>query len=228
VANDLSCDEQNQLVIDIDKNAMATITIKNLRQRKSLEDFVKLYSELVPEMKERHHAQLVGALGRSAMAIGELDVKIASEPASRTFKVRMPLHTLNNSTDASQLLQYTLPSFCELLPAPLPYLRNYPMQRSAELSQNYKIEVRLAPEYEVISAPQPYSLTLDEGKGSAFISRVVSVEKMSSGATIYQLSATLKLTQMSGYVSPDNYLEYANGILSLRGYSNSFILRKTK
>ena len=220
----LDFDELNYVVINISDSGMATISVKNIRNKQFHEGFVKQYSELVPEMKERHHAQLVGTHGRSAMALGDLDIDISTNSFTRTYKVRMQLPTLN-ADGKSQILQYTIPGEYIALPSPMPFLRNYPMQRSTELRLRNVVEIVLPNEYELFAEPNTYSLNLEEGEGSVMINREKTLVDNQDNKH-YIITNTLSLSQMEGSVSPEAYLNYADEILKLNGYSNTFILKK--
>lgn len=217
-------DEHNHIVINIEKNGMATISVKNIRNNQRLENFVKQYSELVPEMKERHHAQLVGTHGRSAMAIGDLNIDISTNTVTRSYKVRMQLPTLKTTEDG-QILQYTIPESYILFPSPLPFLRNYPMQRSSELMQRNVIEIIIPKDYELLAEPSTYMLNLGEGDGSVTVFRMILRVKYDDYIH-YTITDTLSLSQMDESVSPEAYLKYADEILKLRGYNNTFILKR--
>lgn len=217
-------DEHNHIVINIEKNGMATISVKNIRNNQRLENFVKQYSELVPEMKERHHAQLVGTHGRSAMAIGDLNIDISTNTVTRSYKVRMQLPTLKTTEDG-QTLQYTIPESYILFPSPLPFLRNYPMQRSSELMQRNVIEIIIPKDYELLAEPSTYMLNLGEGDGSVTVFRMILRVKYDDYIH-YTITDTLSLSQMDESVSPEAYLKYADEILKLRGYNKTFILKR--
>lgn len=220
----IACDEFNHIIIDVDQNGMATISVKNIRNKQLLEEFVKQYSELLPEMKGRHHAQLVGTHGRSAIAIGDLNIDVATNTVTRAYKVRMPLPTLNTDSK-DKFLQYTLPEAFTTLPSPKPFLRNYPMQRDTELLQRNVVEVILPENYEILAEPNTFSLNLGDGEGSVVVCREKQLVD-NQNKKHFIITNTLSLSKMEDSVSPEAYLKYADEILKLNGYSNTFILKK--
>ena len=136
----------------------------------------------------------------------------------------MQLPTLN-ADGKGQILQYTIPWEYIALPSPMPFLRSYPMQRSTELRLRNVVEIVLPNEYELLAEPNTYSLNLEEGEGSVMINREKTLVDNQDNKH-YIITNTLSLSQMEGSVSPEAYLKYADEILKLNGYSNTFILKK--
>lgn len=228
ILNDfMESEKHSDIVIDIDAYGMATITCKSSRSGQYLEALVKQYFEMVPELKERHHAKLVGQHGRTAMAIGDLDVDISGTPASQKYKLRMELPTMSRS-EAGGVRQFTLPDFCDILPSPLPFLRNYPMQRSAKQSQTYRMEIILPPKSKVLSKPMPIDLKIGENGNNVMVKRTVEERfNKETGRYHYIIDCGVVLNQMDDILTPKEYLDYADAIFLSRGVSNSWVIESS-
>ena len=228
ILNDfMESEKHSDIVIDIDAYGMATITCKSSRSGQYLEALVKQYFEMVPELKERHHAKLVGQHSRTAMAIGDLDVDISGTPASQKYKLRMELPTISRS-EAGGVRQFTLPDFCDILPSPLPFLRNYAMQRSAQQSQTYRMEIILPPKSKVLSKPMPIDLKIGDNGNNVMVKRTVEERfNKETGRYHYVIDCGVVLNQMDDIFTPKEYLDYADAIFLSRGVSNSWVIEFT-
>lgn len=214
------------LVVDIDREGMATISNETSYSGQNLEPFVSMFSELLPELRERHHAQLVGQYGRSANAIGDLEVDIASIPATEEYKLRMELPTLNGKA-SGQVLQYTMPLLKMNIPYPDAFMRNYPMQRNSVYSESFIVEVLLPIGVKPLAIPEPYNLEIGDNCENVVVSRTVE-EKYEKASNRYRYIIThrVKLNQMEDTFTPEEFLDYSDAILRLRSYNNSFIFEK--
>ena len=77
----------NFMSIDLNETGAARITVSNSTWGVSVAGLRKRYSEMLPEMRSRHHTELVGEIAESAEAISELKTDVEGYPFVLTHSV---------------------------------------------------------------------------------------------------------------------------------------------
>lgn len=81
---------------DVNETGAARITVSNSTWGVSVAALRKLYSEMLPEKRSRHHAELVGAIAESAEAISELHTDVDGYPFFIRYSVYAPNYAAKN------------------------------------------------------------------------------------------------------------------------------------
>jgi hypothetical protein len=82
--------------IDLNGTGAARITVSNSTWGVSVAAMRKMYAEMLPEMRSRHHTELVGGIAESAEAISELSADTEGYPFVLSYSVYAPNYAAKN------------------------------------------------------------------------------------------------------------------------------------
>ena len=86
----------NFMSIDLNGTGAARITVSNSTWGVSVAAMRKMYAEMLPEMRSRHHTELVGGIAESAEAISELSADTEGYPFVLSYSVYAPNYAAKN------------------------------------------------------------------------------------------------------------------------------------
>lgn len=78
---------ESEWVVDLDAQGTADITVIDWYYGTGAGPFRKLYSEMLPEDKRRHHLDLVSSVAQAVKATGDLQVDVVGYPGKREFSL---------------------------------------------------------------------------------------------------------------------------------------------
>ncbi|MBQ3096897.1 MAG: DUF3857 domain-containing protein, partial [Kiritimatiellae bacterium] len=87
---------ENFMSIDLNGTGAARILVSNSTWGVSVAAMRKMYVEMLPEMRSRHHTELVGAIAESAAAISELSADTEGYPFTLSYSVYAPNYAAKN------------------------------------------------------------------------------------------------------------------------------------
>lgn len=87
---------ESHMSFDVNDTGAARITVSNSTWGVSVAALRKLYSEMLPEKRSRHHAELVGAIAESAEAISGLQTDVDGYPFIIRYSVYAPNYAAKN------------------------------------------------------------------------------------------------------------------------------------
>lgn len=87
---------ENFMSIDLNETGAARIMVSNSTWGVSVAAMRKMYAEMLPEMRSRHHTELVGAIAESAEAISELSADTEGYPFTLSYSVYAPNYAAKN------------------------------------------------------------------------------------------------------------------------------------
>ena len=76
--------------IEVRENGAADMTVETTTWGCGVGAFRKLYSEILPEERQRRYQSILGAIAQAATATGDLETDIESYPAKRRFSCLVP------------------------------------------------------------------------------------------------------------------------------------------
>ena len=82
--------------IDLNETGAARITVSNSTWGVAVAALRKRYAEMLPEMRARHHAELIGDIAESAEAISGLETDIEGYPFTITYSAYAPNYAAKN------------------------------------------------------------------------------------------------------------------------------------
>ena len=86
----------NFMSIDLNETGAARITVSNSTWGVAVAGLRKHYSEMLPEMRSRHHTELVGEIAESAEAVSELVTDVEGYPFVLSHSVYAPNYAAKN------------------------------------------------------------------------------------------------------------------------------------
>jgi hypothetical protein len=86
----------NFMSIDLNDTGAARISVSNSTWGVAVAKLRKRYSEMFPEMRSRHHAELVGGIAESAEAVSELVTDVEGYPFVLSYSVYAPNYAAKN------------------------------------------------------------------------------------------------------------------------------------
>jgi hypothetical protein len=86
----------NFMSIDLNDTGAARISVSNSTWGVAVAKLRKRYSEMFPEMRSRHHTELVGAIAESAEAVSELNTDVEGYPFTLSYSVYAPNYAAKN------------------------------------------------------------------------------------------------------------------------------------
>ena len=87
---------ENFMSFDLNETGAARITVSNSTWGVSVASLRKRYSEMLPEMRSRHHTELVGGIAESAEAVSELVTDVEGYPFVLSHSVYAPNYAAKN------------------------------------------------------------------------------------------------------------------------------------
>ena len=87
---------ENAMFIDVNDSGAARITVSNTTWGVAVAALRKRYAEMLPEMRARHHTELIGNIAESAEAVSGLDVDVDGYPFSIVYSAYAPNYAAKN------------------------------------------------------------------------------------------------------------------------------------
>ena len=87
---------ENYMSFDINDTGAARITVSNTTWGVAVADLRKRYAEMLPELRARHHTELIGNIAESAEAISGLETDIDGYPFTIRYSVYAPNYAAKN------------------------------------------------------------------------------------------------------------------------------------
>ena len=87
---------ENFMSIDLNATGAARIMVSNSTWGVAVAAMRKMYAEMLPEMRSRHHTELVGEIAESAEAISGLSADIEGYPFTLSYSVYAPNYAAKN------------------------------------------------------------------------------------------------------------------------------------
>ena len=87
---------ENGMTFDLNETGAARITVSNSTWGVAVAGLRKKYAEMLPEMRSRHHTELIGNIAESAEAVGGLETDVEGYPFTISYAAYAPNYAAKN------------------------------------------------------------------------------------------------------------------------------------
>ena len=154
---------ENWMFIDLNETGAARITVSNSTWGVSVAELRRRYAEMLPEMRSRHHTELVGEIAESAEAVSALETDIEGYP----FVLRHSVYAPNYAARNGNALTLVLPGLGGMFLPGGDSDRRSPFSIERRLQPTVYVREVVFPEgyTEIEHMPEPWELVLPGDNG---------------------------------------------------------------
>jgi hypothetical protein len=154
--------------IEVQEGGGATIRISRLYRGMAHAARAKLYAEMTPEERRRHHEELVAGVAQDAVAAGELDDRFDRYPGEESFAIRIAHYAVEEHS----FLYMTLPPLDAGLPGVRADRRATPLYWNTFVRTHARVEVAAPSVYErTVLRPENFQWSSAGGRAESGFSR---------------------------------------------------------
>lgn len=87
---------ETEYALTIEPDGAAALRVRHVYRGAAHGTRARLYAEMTPEERRRHHQELVGEISPDAVAIGQLETDFSAHPGREEFAVRIPRYAVRD------------------------------------------------------------------------------------------------------------------------------------
>jgi transglutaminase-like putative cysteine protease len=163
---------ENWMSFDVNESGAARITVSNSTWGVAVASLRKRYIEMLPEMRARHHTELIGNIAESAEAISGLETDVDGYPFTITYSAYAP----NYAAKSGDALTLVVPGLGGTFMPNSEAGRKSPFGIGGRLKPMVTVREVTFPEgyTKVEHLPEPWKIVLPGDSGARYIGSVTS------------------------------------------------------